>query len=71
MLNHLKRGATILRSIRYFSSQVCYPTVSETESYIDVRSDTVTRPSKRMREAMMKCAVGDDCYDDDPTVNKL
>ena len=36
-----------------------------------MRSDTVTRPSKEMREAMSKAAVGDDVYHDDPTVNKL
>lgn len=42
-----------------------------TEGYIDLRSDTVTRPSKKMKEAMLKCAVGDDVYGDDPTVNKL
>lgn len=38
---------------------------------IDLRSDTVTKPSKAMREAMMKAEVGDDVYKEDPTVNKL
>ena len=38
---------------------------------IDVRSDTVTRPSDRMRQAMMDADVGDDVYGDDPTVNQL
>jgi len=38
---------------------------------IDLRSDTVTRPSKEMREAMMSAAVGDDVYGDDPTANSL
>jgi threonine aldolase len=42
-----------------------------TEDHIDMRSDTVTRPSKKMRRAMATCAVGDDCYKDDPTVNRL
>lgn len=41
------------------------------EKIIDLRSDTVTRPSQEMREAMAKAPVGDDCYHDDPTVNKL
>ena len=41
------------------------------EEYIDLRSDTVTRPTKRMREAMANCKVGDDVYRDDPTVNQL
>lgn len=38
---------------------------------IDLRSDTVTRPSKQMREAMSSAPVGDDVYGDDPTVNSL
>ena len=38
---------------------------------IDLRSDTVTRPSAGMREAMAKAPVGDDVYGDDPTVNSL
>ncbi|HEX8099696.1 MAG TPA: threonine aldolase family protein [Actinomycetota bacterium] len=40
-------------------------------SPIDLRSDTVTRPSGRMRAAMAEAAVGDDWYGDDPTVNRL
>lgn len=38
---------------------------------IDLRSDTVTRPSLAMREAMLTTPVGDDVYGDDPTVNAL
>lgn len=38
---------------------------------IDLRSDTVTKPSKGMREAMASAEVGDDVYGDDPTVNAL
>ncbi len=38
---------------------------------IDLRSDTVTRPTPAMREAMAKAEVGDDVYGDDPTVNRL
>ena len=38
---------------------------------IDLRSDTVTQPSRGMREAMAGAAVGDDVFGDDPTVNKL
>jgi len=38
---------------------------------IDLRSDTVTRPTPAMREAMANAAVGDDVYGDDPTVNEL
>jgi threonine aldolase len=39
--------------------------------YIDIRSDTVTKPATAMREAMMKAEVGDDVFGEDPTVNKL
>ncbi len=39
--------------------------------YIDLRSDTVTKPSDAMREVMLKAEVGDDVYGEDPTVNKL
>ena len=38
---------------------------------IDLRSDTVTKPSDGMREVIAKAAVGDDVYGDDPTVNSL
>ena len=39
--------------------------------YIDLRSDTVTKPSPEMREAMAEAEVGDDVYMDDPTINTL
>ena len=38
---------------------------------IDLRSDTVTRPTDAMRRAMAAAEVGDDVYGDDPTVNRL
>lgn len=38
---------------------------------IDFRSDTVTKPSKEMIEAMMQAPVGDDVFMEDPTVNEL
>ncbi|MGO1233845.1 MAG: low-specificity L-threonine aldolase [Marinobacter sp.] len=38
---------------------------------IDFRSDTVTRPTREMREAMASAEVGDDVYGDDPTINSL
>ncbi len=38
---------------------------------IDLRSDTVTRPTKAMLEAMFTAQVGDDVFGDDPTVNAL
>ncbi len=38
---------------------------------IDLRSDTVTKPSDAMRDAMARAIVGDDVYGEDPTVNRL
>ena len=38
---------------------------------IDLRSDTVTRPTPEMRQAMFTAEVGDDVYGEDPTVNRL
>jgi threonine aldolase len=52
-------------------------TVSEPEKQpafsmpIDLRSDTVTKPSPEMRRAMAEAEVGDDVYLEDPTINKL
>jgi len=38
---------------------------------IDLRSDTVTRPTRQMREVMVDAEVGDDVYGEDPSVNRL
>ena len=38
---------------------------------IDLRSDTVTRPTEAMLKAMMSAPTGDDVYAEDPTVNRL
>lgn len=43
----------------------------ETTGVIDLRSDTVTRPTPEMRAAMASAEVGDDVYGEDPTVNLL
>src|SRR3954465_3596088 len=40
-------------------------------SFIDLRSDTVTKPSKAMLEAMMSAPVGDDVFNEDPTIIEL
>jgi len=42
-----------------------------TSDLVDLRSDTVTRPSPGMRRAMHDAEVGDDVFGDDPTVNRL
>jgi len=39
--------------------------------YVDLRSDTVTRPTPKMRAAMAAADVGDDVYGEDPTLNRL
>ncbi len=41
------------------------------EGVVDLRSDTVTRPTEEMRRAMAEAEVGDDVYGEDPTVNQL
>jgi threonine aldolase len=41
------------------------------DARVDLRSDTVSKPSQRMRQAMATAEVGDDWYGDDPTVNRL
>ncbi|RMF91400.1 MAG: threonine aldolase, partial [Planctomycetota bacterium] len=38
---------------------------------VDLRSDTLTRPTAPMREAMARAEVGDDVFGEDPTVNRL
>jgi threonine aldolase len=45
--------------------------VTALENVVDLRSDTVTRPTAEMRQAMAEAEVGDDVYGEDPTVNRL
>jgi len=44
---------------------------NQTSRLIDLRSDTVTKPTPAMRQAMAEAEVGDDVYGEDPTVNRL
>lgn len=44
---------------------------AKTKRAIDLRSDTVTKPTAEMRRAMAEAEVGDDVYGEDPTVNRL
>jgi threonine aldolase len=44
---------------------------TSTRPWIDLRSDTVTKPSPKMRAAMANAQVGDDVYGEDPTANRL
>lgn len=59
--------------MRKLSSQVVDDCERESpgSSVIDLRSDTVTRPTPAMRKAMAEAEVGDDVYGEDPTVNRL
>ena len=45
--------------------------MSDSRLLIDLRSDTVTKPSDKMRAAMAQAEVGDDVYGEDPTLNRL
>jgi threonine aldolase len=45
--------------------------LADLSNVIDLRSDTVTRPTPQMRAAMAAAEVGDDVYGEDPTVNRL
>ena len=45
--------------------------MSAISNVIDLRSDTVTRPTPAMRAAMASAEVGDDVYGEDPTINHL
>src|SRR5580693_8813667 len=44
---------------------------SSTGAVVDLRSDTVTRPTPAMRRAMAEAEVGDDVYGEDPTINRI
>jgi threonine aldolase len=61
---------------KYMVTKSVKPETSLTEeqkpsTVIDLRSDTVTRPTAEMRRAMAEAEVGDDVYGEDPTVNRL
>lgn len=45
--------------------------ITRSARFIDLRSDTVTKPSPEMRRAMFEAEVGDDVYGEDPSINRL
>src|SRR3954462_9044131 len=57
----------------YSSTQAQAEAAETTEPFpaVDLRSDTVTRPTPEMRRAMFEAEVGDDVYGEDPTINRL
>src|ERR1700754_4002433 len=60
------RGVPACRPVRYSP-----PMPHDADHLVDLRSDTVTRPTAAMRKAMAEAEVGDDVYGEDPTVKKL
>jgi threonine aldolase len=68
----VRRGEHLLRTRREPHPAVEHlGTFVRLFTVIDLRSDTVTKPTEQMREAMLAAAVGDDVYAEDPTVNEL
>lgn len=57
--------------IRCIHQDIKYEFALSSPSMIDYRSDTLTRPTPLMREAMMQAPVGDDVFGEDPSVNEL
>jgi len=58
--------------IRRYASQRCFSSSSFSSAarhIVDLRSDTVTRPSKAMLQCALHAPVGDDVYGEDPTTN--
>ena len=49
----------------------CSEAAAEGSGPIDLRSDTVTRPTPEMRRAIAEAEVGDDVFGEDPTINRL
>ncbi|KAK0396467.1 hypothetical protein QR680_001726 [Steinernema hermaphroditum] len=64
-----------LANIQVLKSRTMYTTSASngdhSKEYVDLRSDTVTRPCAEMRGIMAKAIVGDDVYGEDPTINAL
>jgi hypothetical protein len=54
-----------------FAPPTRYDTRLDVRDMIDLRSDTVTRPTPAMLDAMMQARVGDDVFGEDETVNAL
>src|SRR5690242_17197451 len=65
----LRRAFSLLCVPRDLLHDICVN--SEPSKVIDLRSDTVTKPTTAMREAMACAEVGDDVFGDDPTVKEL
>src|SRR5918911_2475263 len=62
------RGVLGMGILRWVESRPIIPSMN---AVVDLRSDTVTRPSPGMRRAMHEAELGDDVFGDDPSVNRL
>lgn len=60
-----------LISKKCFTMHINYDQDEYFKEYIEMRSDVKTIPTKKMLEKVLKCHYGDDCYGEDPTMNKL
>jgi threonine aldolase len=56
---------------RTFGTETNTSPKQPTLGLVDIRSDTVTKPTQAMRKAMAEADLGDDVYGDDPTINRL
>ena len=54
-----------------YAAAMCPPHAEVVAMPVDLRSDTVTRPTAAMRDAMARAEVGDDVYQEDPTIKAL
>ena len=66
-LSDMTPAAPICR-MRFVRSSILH---KNTRMIIDFRSDTVTKPTPAMLEAMIKAKVGDDVFGEDPSINEL
>lgn len=71
--NQSKKERIFANQVRHFASMYTsgMSDMQIDSRVIDLRSDTVTKPTKEMRSAMAAAEVGDDVYGEDPTVNAL
>jgi threonine aldolase len=62
---------TVAKGNQRVDSETAELNLKTLSGIVDLRSDTVTRPTREMRQAMAEAVVGDDVYGEDPTVNRL
>lgn len=69
----MKNKKTLDLKIQYYKFNLTIKNIREmiNLSRIDLRSDTLTLPTRGMKEAMANAVLGDDVYGEDPTVNEL